>query len=123
MNMMMSFDVVTLYTGVPIWEAICLLAHCFEEDIMEIFCFVLTCSYFSSCHWFCGWTYTMVMGSLLVLCGQDLVIWPHRPEKLEEFVASPHPGTPSSLVFFIWEGGEKMRMHASTHTHTYAQKL
>jgi hypothetical protein len=78
------------------------LAQCFEEDIMAIFCSVLTCSYFSSCHWFCGWTYTMVIGSLLVLCGQDHVIWPHRPEKLEEFVALPHPGIPSSLVFFIW---------------------
>lgn len=102
MNMMVSFDMVTLYTRVPIWEAIYLLAQCFEEGIMAIFCSVLTCFYFSFCHWFCGWTYTMVMGSLLVLCGQDLVIWPHRPEKLEEFVASPHRGTPSSLVFFIW---------------------
>jgi len=99
-NMMVSFDVVTLYTRVLIWDPICLLAQCFEEGIMAIFCSVLTCSYLSFCHLFCGWTYTM--GSLLVLCGQDLVIWPHISEKLEEFIASPHPGTPSSLVFFIW---------------------
>jgi hypothetical protein len=95
--MMVSFDVVTLYTRVPIWEALCLLAQYIEEGIMANFCSVLTCSYFSFCHWFCGWTYLLVMGSMLVLCGQDLVIWPHRPEKLEEFVVSPHPGTHSSL--------------------------
>jgi hypothetical protein len=64
-NMIVSFDVVSLYPRVPIWEAADPPAQCFEEDIMALFCLVFTCSYYTFCNLFYEQTYRMVNGSLL----------------------------------------------------------
>jgi hypothetical protein len=46
-DIMVSFDIVSLLTRVPIKETMDLLRHHFEEDVLGIFCHVLTSPYFT----------------------------------------------------------------------------
>jgi hypothetical protein len=45
-DILVSFDVVSLFTMVPIVEALHLLSQHFDEDILRLFHHVLTCSFF-----------------------------------------------------------------------------
>jgi hypothetical protein len=111
---MVSFDVVSLFTRVPILESLNLLRQHFSEDILALFRHVLTSTYFSFGGQFYEQTDGVVMGSPLspVICNvfmddfeeraleqaihkplcwfpyvdDTFVIWPHGPEKLEGFV-------------------------------------
>jgi hypothetical protein len=46
-DIMISFDIVSLFTRVPIKGTMDLLGRHFEEDALGLFCHVLTTSYFS----------------------------------------------------------------------------
>jgi hypothetical protein len=111
---MISFDVVLLFTRVPIRETMSLLSRHFEEDILTLFPHVLMSSYFS----FGGQFYEQIDGvakgsplSPVIanfymevfkemvldraphkpLCwfrymDDTFVIWPHGPDRLKDFL-------------------------------------
>jgi hypothetical protein len=113
-DIMVSFNVVSLFTRVPIRETMSLLGQHFEEDIQKIFRHVLTSSYFC----FAGQFYKQIdgvaMGSPLTLVianfymdvfeemaldwapqktlcwfryvDDTFVIWPHGPDRLKDFL-------------------------------------
>jgi hypothetical protein len=58
-----SFDVVSLFTMVPIVEALCLLSRHFNKDILKLFCHVLNSSLFR----FSGHFYEQTDGVAMVL--------------------------------------------------------
>jgi hypothetical protein len=62
---MVSFDVVSLFTRVPLKETMDLLERHFEEDILRLFRHVLTTSYLSFNSRFYGQIDGVAMGSLL----------------------------------------------------------
>jgi retron-type reverse transcriptase len=62
---MVSFDIASLFTRVPIKETMGLLGRHFEQDVLELFCHVLTTSYFTFNGQFCGQTDGVAMGSPL----------------------------------------------------------
>jgi hypothetical protein len=64
---MVSFDVVSLFTRVPITETMSLLSRYFEKDILRIFRHVLKASYFSFSGWFYEHIDGVAMGSPLFL--------------------------------------------------------
>jgi hypothetical protein len=111
---MVSFEVVSLFTRVPIRETMSLLSRHFEEDILTLFRHVLTSSYFC----FAGQFYEQIDGvamgsplSLVIanfymevfeemaldraphkpLCwfhyvDDTFIIWPHGPDRLKDFL-------------------------------------
>jgi hypothetical protein len=111
---MVSFDVVSLFTRLPIVESLNLFRQHFSEDILALFKHVLTSTYFSFGGQFYEQTDGVAIGSsispvisnflmddfeeralkqathkpLCWFCYVDdtFVIWPHRPEKLEGFL-------------------------------------
>jgi hypothetical protein len=62
---MVSVNVVSLFTKVPIKETMDLLGCHFEEDILGLFCHVLTTSYFTLNGQYYGQMDYVAMGSLL----------------------------------------------------------
>jgi hypothetical protein len=60
---MVSFGIVSLFTKVPIRETMDPLGCHFKEDVLGLFCHVLTTSYFTFNGQFYGQTDGMVMGS------------------------------------------------------------
>jgi hypothetical protein len=111
---MVSFDVVSLFTRVPIVESLNLLRQHFSEDILALFRHVLTSTYFSFGGQFYEQTDGVAMGSPLCpvisnffmddfeeralkqvthkplswfrYVDGTFVIWPHGPEELEGFL-------------------------------------
>jgi hypothetical protein len=61
-DILVSFDVVSLFTMVPIGEALYLLSWHFDEDIFKLFCHVLTSSIFRFNNQFCEQTNGVAMG-------------------------------------------------------------
>jgi hypothetical protein len=111
---MVSFDILSLFTRVPIRETMDLLGHHFEEDILGFFRYILTTSYFTFNGQFCGKTDGVAMGTLLSplianfymedyekaalesaplkprcwfrYVDDTFVIWQHGPGKLKDFL-------------------------------------
>jgi hypothetical protein len=109
-DIMVSFDTVSFFTRVPIKETMDLLGRHFEEDILGLFCHILTISYFT----FYGQTDGVAMDSLLSpvitkfymedykkvafesalleprcwFCYVDdtFIIWQYGPDKLKDFL-------------------------------------
>jgi hypothetical protein len=113
-DILVSFNVISLFTTVPIGEALHLLSRHVDEDILRFFCYVLTSSFFSFNSQFYEQTDGVAMGSPLSpviancfmehfkemalegtthkpLCwfhymDDTIIIWPHGPGKLSEFL-------------------------------------
>jgi hypothetical protein len=113
-DIMVSFDIVSLFTRVPIKETMDLLGRHFEEDVLGLFCHVLTTTYFTFNGQFHGQTAGMAMGSPLSpvianfymedyekaalesaplkprcwfhYVGDIFVIWQHGLDKLKDFL-------------------------------------
>jgi hypothetical protein len=111
---MVSFDIVSLFTKVPIRETMNLLERHFEGDVLGLFRHVLTTSYFTFNGQFCGQTDCVTMGSpispvtsnfyvqdyekaalesapLKSSCwfhyvDDTFLVWEHSPDKLEDFL-------------------------------------
>jgi hypothetical protein len=111
---MVSFDVVSLFTKVPIRDTLQLLGQNFEEDLLALFKHVLTSTYFCFKGQFYEQTNKVAMGSPLSpvvanffmedfkkgaieqathkptcwfrYVDDTFVIWPHGQEKLTEFL-------------------------------------
>jgi hypothetical protein len=64
---MVSFDTLSLFNRVPIKETVELLGWHFEEDVLRLFCHILTTSYFTSNGQFYRQTVGLAMGLLLSL--------------------------------------------------------
>jgi retron-type reverse transcriptase len=107
---MVSFDVVSLFTNVPIVDSLELLSHHFEDDVLALFKHVLTSTYFCFDGQFYEQTDGVAMGSplspvianffmedfekkateqvvLKPVCwfryvDDTFIIWPHGQEKL-----------------------------------------
>jgi hypothetical protein len=62
---MISFDIVSLFTKVPLRKTMDLLGRHFEEDVLGIFCHVLITSYFTFNRQFSGHIDGVAMGSPL----------------------------------------------------------
>jgi hypothetical protein len=113
-DILVSFDVISLFTMVPIVEALPLLSRHFDEDILRPFRHVLNSSFSRFNGQFCEQTDSVAMGSPLFpviadvfmenfeetalegathkpLCwfryvDDTFVIWTHGPGKLSEFL-------------------------------------
>jgi hypothetical protein len=113
-DLMVSFDVVSLFTWVPMVESLNLLSQHFSEDLQALFRHVLTSTYFSFGGQFYEQTDDLAVGCPLspvtsnffmddlkeralkqvthkLLCwfcyvDNTFVTWPHGPEKLERFL-------------------------------------
>jgi hypothetical protein len=113
-ELMVSFEVVSLFTKVPIADSLVLLCNHFEEDVLALFKHVLTSTYFCSDGQFYEQTDGVAMGSPLTpvianffmedfekkateqaahksVCwfrhvDDTFVIWPHGQENLAEFL-------------------------------------
>jgi hypothetical protein len=113
-DLMVSFDMVSLFTNVPIVDSLELLSHHFEDDVLALFKHVLTSTYFCFDGQFYEQTDEVAMGSPLSpvianffmehfekkaidqathkpVCwfryvDDTFVIWPHGQEKLKEFL-------------------------------------
>jgi hypothetical protein len=113
-DLMVSFDVVSLFTNVPIVDSLELLSHHFEYDVLALFKNVLTSTYFCFDGQFYEQMDRVAMGSPLSpviayffmegfekkaieqathkpVCwfryvDDTFVIWPHGQEKLTEFL-------------------------------------
>jgi retron-type reverse transcriptase len=110
---MVRFDVVSVFTKVPIVDSLELLSHHFEDDVLELFKHVLKSTYFHSDGQFYEQTDGVAMGSPLSpvianffmgdfekaieqathktgcsfrYVGDTCVIWLHGQEKLTEFL-------------------------------------
>jgi retron-type reverse transcriptase len=111
---MVSFDVVSLFTNVPIVDSLEVLSHHFEDDVLALFKHVLTSTYFCFDGQFYEQTDGVAMGSPLSpvtanffmkyfekkaieqathkpacwfrYVDDAFVIWPHGQEKLTEFL-------------------------------------
>jgi hypothetical protein len=75
-DIMVSFDVELLFTRVPLKETMDLLGRRSEEDILRLFCHVLTTSYFSFSAQFCEQIDGVAMDSPLspvitIFCMED----------------------------------------------------
>jgi hypothetical protein len=86
-DLMVGFDVVSLFTKVPITDTIEFLSHHFEDDVLALFKHVLTSTYF----WFEGQFYEQADGVTM--------------------------GSPLSLVIanFFMEDFEKKAIKLATH--------
>jgi hypothetical protein len=113
-DLMVSFDVVSLFTSVPIVDSLELLSQHIEDDILALFKQVLTSTYFCFDGQFYEQTDGVAMGSPLstvianifmqdfekkvieqathkpvcwfIYVDDTFVIWPHGQEKLTEFL-------------------------------------
>jgi hypothetical protein len=113
-DIMVSFDIVPLFTKVPVKVTMDLLGRHSEEDVLRLFRHVLTISYFTYNEKFYGQTDGVAMGSPLspvkqtsawkttrrqrlnlsllkprcwFRCVDDtFVIWQHGPDKLKDFL-------------------------------------
>jgi hypothetical protein len=113
-DLMVSFNVVSLFTRVPTVDSLEILSHHFEEDVLALFKHVLTSTYFCSDGQFYKQTDGVAMGSPLSpvianffmedpvkkareqaihkpVCwfryvDDTFVIWPHGQERLREFL-------------------------------------
>ena len=113
-DLMVSFDVVSLFTNVPTVDSLELLSHHFEDGVLALFIHVITSTYFCFDGQFCEQTDGVAMGSPLspVIANffmenfekkaieqathkpvrwfryvdDTFVIWPHGQEKLTEFL-------------------------------------
>jgi hypothetical protein len=98
---MVSFDVVSLFTRVPIKETMNLLGWHFEEDILRIFRHVLTTSYFS----FNSQFYEQIVGVAMcsplspVIASFYMEGWLHGPDKLNYFLNRLNSITASISAF------------------------
>jgi len=113
-DLVVSFDVVSLFTNVPIVDSLEHLSHHFEDDVMALFKHILTSTYFRFDGQFYEQTDGVAMGSTLSsvianffmenfekkaieqathkpVCSfryvdDTFVIWPHGQEKVTEFL-------------------------------------
>ena len=113
-DLMVSFDVVSLFTRVPIADSLKLLSHHFEDGVLALFKHVLTSTYFCFDEKFYEQMDVVAMGSPLspvitnffiedfekrateqvphkpmcwFRCTDDtFIIWPHGKQKLGEFL-------------------------------------
>jgi hypothetical protein len=111
---MVSFDILSLFTKVPIRETMILLGRHFEEDVLGLFRHVLTTSYFTFNGQFYGQIDSVTMGPPLSpvitnfymedyeeaalesaplkprcwfhYVDDTFVIWQHGPDKLKDFL-------------------------------------
>jgi retron-type reverse transcriptase len=64
-ELMVSFDMVSLFTNVPIMDSLELLSHHFEEAVLALFKHMLICTYFCFDGHFYEQTDGVAMGSPL----------------------------------------------------------
>jgi hypothetical protein len=114
---MVSFDVVSLFTKVPIVDSLELVSHHFEDEVLALFKHVLTSTYFCFDGQFYEQMDRVAMGpplspaivnffmehfekaikqaahklvSWFGYVDETFIIWPHGQEKLTEFL-NPYP--------------------------------
>jgi hypothetical protein len=110
---MVTFNIVSLFTRLPIKEVMDLLGRHFEEDVLGLFRHILTTSYITFNGQFYGQTDGVAMGSPLFpiianfyvedcqkaahefaplkpccwfCCIGDTIIWQHGPDRLKVFL-------------------------------------
>jgi len=110
-DLMVSFDVVSLFTKVPVEESLTLVSQHFNKDILALYKHVLTSTYFCVDGQFYEQTDGVAMGSPVIAnfymedfemkaikqsthkpacwyryVDDNFVIWPHGKEKLTDFL-------------------------------------
>jgi hypothetical protein len=89
---MVSFDIVLLFTKVPIRKAMDLLGCHFKEDVLGLFCHVLTTSYFIFNGQFYGQTDGVAMGSPLSPAIENFCMEDYEKAALELAPLKPAAG-------------------------------
>jgi hypothetical protein len=106
-DLMVSFDVVSLFTKVPVDDSLSLLSHHFTDDILELFKLVLTSTYFCFNYQYFEQTDGVAMGSPL-----SPVIANFFMEDFEERALNQATLKPTCWyryvddIFAIWPHGE-----------------
>ncbi|XP_069673690.1 uncharacterized protein [Periplaneta americana] len=106
-DLLVSFDVVSLFTRVPLSEAMLLLSNQFPPDITELFRHTLTSTYFLQNNTYCEQIDRVAMGSLLSPAIANYYI-----EHLEHEILATAPLKPTHFfryvdnTFVIWPHGQ-----------------
>jgi hypothetical protein len=87
---MVSFDIVSLFTGVLLKETMDLLGCHFEEDVLGLFHHVLTTSYFTFNGQLYGQTDGVAMGSPLFPVIANIYMVDYKKVVLESAPLKPH---------------------------------
>ncbi|KAJ4434821.1 hypothetical protein ANN_23392 [Periplaneta americana] len=80
-DLLVSFDVISLFTKVPIKEALELVAEQFPDNILQLFRLALTTTYFTYNN-----SATHKPSHFFRYVDDTFVVWPHGQDKLQEFL-------------------------------------
>jgi hypothetical protein len=123
-DIMVSFDIVSLFTKVPIKETMDLLGSHFEEDILGLFRHVLTTSYFTFNGQFYRQTYGVAMGSLLSPVIVNFYMEDHKKAALESAPLKPRFWFHYvDDTFVIWQYGPDKLKDFLQHLNSFHQSI
>jgi len=123
-DLMVSFDVVPLFTNVPIVDSLELLIHHFEDDVLASFKHVLTSIYFCSDGQFYEQTDGVAMGSPLSPVIANLFMKDFKKKAIEQ--ATHKPVCRFRYVddtFVIWTHGQEKLTEFLNHLNRLHNKI
>ena len=100
-DLMVSFDVVSLFTKVPVVDSLSLLSHHFRDGVLALFKHVLTSTYFCHDGQFYEQTDGVAMGSPLSLVIANFFMQDFEEKAIEQVSRSRS----LRLIFFCVVGG------------------
>jgi hypothetical protein len=123
-DLMVSFDVVSLFTNVPITDSLKLLSQHFQNDHLALFKHVLTSTYFSFDNEFYEQTDGVAMGSPLSPVIANFFMQDFEKHALETATHKPtYWYRYVDDTFIIWPHGKDMQMELLEHINKQHNKI